>query len=67
MSIHDQLGHSQDFSAQVEGISESRFLSLLSCKSLNWFQIEVEVQMEVVEILPVNKQVEHVVALPYYL
>ena len=53
--IYDQLGEAKDLSAKVEGIAEARLLSLLSCQSLDRFQIEVIVEMKVIEILPVNE------------
>lgn len=35
----------------------------LCCQSLNRLQVEVVVEMQVVEVLTVDKQIEHVVAL----
>lgn len=39
----------------------------LCCQSLDRLQVEVVVQMQVVEVLAVNKQIEHVVALSAHL
>ena len=47
----------------MEGITESRFLSLFGCQCLDRLQIKVVVQMKIVEIFPVNQQVQHVIAL----
>lgn len=45
-------------------ISKSRLLPLLSGQGFHRLQLEVIVQMEIVEILPVDQQIQHVVALP---
>jgi hypothetical protein len=47
----------------VESISKSALLSLLRRQSLHWLQIEVVVQVQEVEILTMDEQVQHVVAL----
>ena len=47
----------QDFSAKMEGITESRLLSLFGCQCLDRLQIKVVIQMKIVEIFPVNQQV----------
>ena len=52
----------QDFSAKMEGITESRLLSLFGCQCFDRLQIEVVIQMEIVEIFPVNQQIQHVIA-----
>lgn len=49
--------------AQVEGIAEPRLLALLGGERLDGLQVEVVVQVQVVEVLAVDEQVEHVVAL----
>jgi hypothetical protein len=51
----------------VEGISEPALLALLGGKGLDWLQVEVVVQVQVVEVLAVDQQVEHVVALAAHL
>lgn len=51
----------------MEGVTESRLLALLGGQRLDGLQIEVVVQMQVVEILAMNQQVEHVVALSAHL
>jgi hypothetical protein len=63
MRVNDKLGKSQDLPAEVEGITKARLLSLLGSQGLDWLQIEVIVQMKVIQVLSVNQQVEHVVAL----
>jgi hypothetical protein len=45
-------------------ISETRLLPLLGGEGLDWFQIEVIVEMEIVQVLPVYKEVQHVIPLP---
>ena len=47
----------------MEGISESTLLSLFGGEGFDGLQVEVVVQMEVVEVLSVDEQVEHVVTL----
>ncbi len=64
VGIHDQLGEPQDLTAQVEGIAEARLLPLLCRQRLDGLQVEVVVQMQVVQVLAVDQQVEHVVPLP---
>ncbi len=63
MRVNDKLGKSQDLPAEMEGISESGLLSLLGGQGLDWLQIEVVVQMKVIQVLSVNQQVQHVIAL----
>lgn len=63
LTVKLYLGEAQNLANQVKGISEARFLSLFGSEGLDWLQVEVVVQVKVVEILSVNQQVEHVVAL----
>ena len=51
----------------MEGITESALLSFFGSQRLHRLQVEVVVKMQIVEVLTVNKKVEHVVALPTYL
>ena len=51
----------------MEGIAEPGFLPLLGGECLDWLQVEVVVEMEVVEVLAVDEEVEHVVALTTHL
>jgi hypothetical protein len=51
----------------MERVSEPTLFSFFSGQCLNWLQIEVVIQMQIVEILSVNQQVQHVVALTTYL
>ena len=62
--IHNQLGQPQNLTAQVEGIAEARLLPLLGRQRLDRLQVEIVVQMQVVEVLAVDQQVEHIVPLP---
>jgi len=48
----------------VECVSKARLLALLGGEGLDGLQVEVVVQVQVVEVLAVDEQVEHVVALP---
>jgi hypothetical protein len=47
VGIDNELGQSQDFSTEMEGVSESRSLSLLGRESLDGLQIHVVIQMKV--------------------
>jgi hypothetical protein len=51
----------------VESISESTFLPFFGGQSLDWFQVEIVVQMQVIQIFPVDEEVEHVVPLTAHL
>jgi hypothetical protein len=64
MGVHDQFRQPENLSAEMESISEARLLSLLGCQCLHRLQIEIVVQMQIVEVLPVDQKVKHVVALP---
>ena len=48
----------------MKSVSESRLLSLFGGQGLDWLQVEVVIQMEIVEVLTMDQQVEHVVTLP---
>jgi hypothetical protein len=63
MGVDDKLGESQNFSAEVESVSESGLLSLLRRQRLDRLQVEVVVEVKVVQVLAVDQQVEHVVPL----
>ena len=63
MGVDNELGQSQDFSTEMESVSESGSLSLLGRKSLDRLQVHVVIQMEVVQVLSVDKEIEHVVTL----
>ena len=67
MSVDDQFGESENLPAEMEGVAESGLLSLFRRQRFHRLQVEVVVQMQVVEILSVNQQVEHIVALPQHL
>ena len=57
MRIHNQFSQSQNFSTQMERISETRLLSLLSGQCFNGFQVEVVVQMKVVQVFTMNQEI----------
>jgi hypothetical protein len=63
MGVDNELGETQDFSTQMESVSEARLLPLLGGKSLDRLQVHVVIEMEVVEVLSVDEKVEHVVSL----
>ena len=63
MRIDDKFGQPENFSAEMESISETRFLTFFCGQGLDRFQVEVVVEMQVVQILAVDQQVEHVIAL----
>jgi hypothetical protein len=63
MAVHNQFGHTQNFSTQMERISKSALLTLLCGQSFDRFQVEIVIQMEIVQILSVNKKIQHVVTL----
>jgi hypothetical protein len=63
VGIHDKLGETEDLSTQMERIAETRLLSLLGGERLDRLEIHVVVEVEVVEVLSVDEEVEHVVAL----
>ena len=61
--IHNQFGQPQNLTAQMEGVTESGFFTLFGRQSLDRFQVEIVIQMQVVEIFAVNQQIQHVVTL----
>ena len=63
VGIDDELGEPQNLSAQMERVSEPRLLSLFGRQRFDRLQVEVVVQMQVIQILPVDQQVQHVVSL----
>ena len=63
MAVDDQFGETQYFPTQVERVPEPRLLALLGRQGLDGLQVEVVVEVQVVEVLAVDKQVQHVVAL----
>ncbi len=44
----------------MESVTETRFLALFGCEGLDWFEVEVVVEMQVVKVLAVNQQHQHV-------
>lgn len=47
----------------MECVPESRLLSLLGGEGFDGLEVEVVVEVKVVEVLPVDEEVEHVVSL----
>ncbi len=48
ITINHKFNNSENLSTQVEGITETRSLTLLCGESLHWFQVEIVIQMQVV-------------------
>ena len=67
MGVDDQFGESQDLSAEMKSIPKTRLLSLFGGECLDRLQVKVVVKMEVVQVLAVDEEVEHVVALSAHL
>lgn len=67
MAVHHELCQSQNLSTQMESVTKTTLLSLFGGQRLDRLQVEVVVQMEIVEVLTMNEQVEHVIALSTYL
>lgn len=64
MAVHHKFAQTQNLTTQVERIPESGLLTFLCCEGFHGLQVEVVVQVQIVEVLSVNQQVQHVVALP---
>lgn len=47
----------------MKGVSKARLLSFLGSESLDRFEIKVVVKMQIVKILAMNQQVQHIVSL----
>mmetsp|Transcript_6161 Transcript_6161/g.24641 ORF Transcript_6161/g.24641 Transcript_6161/m.24641 type:complete len:696 (-) Transcript_6161:121-2208(-) len=67
VGVDNQLGEAQHLATQVEGVPEAALLPLLGREGLDRLEVEVVVQVQVVEVLAVDEQVQHVVALPAHL
>jgi hypothetical protein len=67
MGVYHELSQPQDLPDQMEGVSKSTLLPLLGGQGFDWFKVEIVIQMEVVQVLSVDQQVEHVVALSTHL
>ena len=63
MRVHNKLGHSQDLTTQMEGVTESTLFSLLGGEGLHRLQVKVVVQVKIVQVLSVDQEVQHVVPL----
>ena len=51
----------------MEGVPEPTLLSFLGSERFHWLQVEVIIQMELVQVLSVYQEVQHVVPLSAYL
>lgn len=67
VGIDDQLRQTQNLARQMESVTETRFLTLLRRQRLDRLQVEIVIQMKVVQVLTMDQQVEHVVALATHL
>jgi hypothetical protein len=63
VGIDNELGEAEDLATQMEGVTETRLLALLGGESLDGFEVEVVIEVQIVEILAVDEKIEHVVAL----
>mmetsp|Transcript_29770 Transcript_29770/g.62392 ORF Transcript_29770/g.62392 Transcript_29770/m.62392 type:complete len:390 (-) Transcript_29770:1623-2792(-) len=61
--IDNDFRQTEDLTAQVESVAESRLLALLGCQRLHWLQIKVVIKMEIIEILAMDEQIQHIVTL----
>ena len=64
VKLTNQLGEAEDLASEMERVTEARLLTLLRGESLDRLEVKVIVEVKVVEVLAVDEQVEHVVALP---
>ena len=53
--VNDELRQTQDFSTQVESVTETRLFTLFCRQSFHGFQVEVVIQMQVVEIFTMDQ------------
>ena len=67
MAVHNELGETQDLPAEMERVTKPTLLTLLGGQCLHGLQVEVVVQMEVVQVLTVDQQVQHIVTLSAHL
>jgi hypothetical protein len=63
MRIDNQLDEPQDFAHQMERVTEPRLFALLGGQRLDWFQVEVVVEMEVCQSLSMDQEIEHIESL----
>mmetsp|Transcript_2747 Transcript_2747/g.4977 ORF Transcript_2747/g.4977 Transcript_2747/m.4977 type:complete len:318 (+) Transcript_2747:225-1178(+) len=62
--IYHQLGKAQNFSREMEGIPETALLTFLRRERFRRLEIKVVIQVEIIQLLTIDEQVEHVVTLP---
>ena len=55
--------HTQNFSQHMKSVTESRFFTLFRSERFDRLEIEIVVQMQVIEILTMDEQIEHIVPL----
>lgn len=51
MRVDDEFGETENLSDEMEGVSETGFLSLFGGEGFDGFEVEVVVEVEVVEVL----------------
>jgi hypothetical protein len=64
ITIHHKFHHPQYLPAQVKRIAKPRLLPLLRRQSLHRLQIKIVIQMQIIEILPMYQQHQHIKSLP---
>ena len=67
MRVYNKLRKTQDFTTKMKSIAKSAFLAFLCSEGLHWFEVEVVIQMKIIQVLSVNKQIKHVVTLTTHL
>eukprot|EP00398_MALV-I-01_sp_L67-1_P000203 gene202-gene343 len=61
--IDDQLTETENLTAKMESVTETRLLTFLGGQGLDRLQIEIVIKMQVVQVLTMDQQVKHVVTL----
>ena len=61
--VDHELRQAKNLATQVEGVSEARLLTLLRGQRLDGLQVHVVVEVELVQVLAVGEEVQHVVVL----
>lgn len=51
----------------MKSVAKAGFFALFGCQSLHRLQIEVVIQVQIVQVLTVDQEVEHIIALAAYL
>ena len=67
VGVDNQFREAEDFATQVEGVSKTRFFAFFGREGFDGLEVKVVVKMEIVKVLAVDQEVEHVVALATHL